>query len=222
MQQNKLCRNIRIVGRDSKLSQIQVEEVIEQLLLNDPTLVFEKIFLKTKGDLDKKQSLKNLDKTDFFTFEIDELLLRNGADLAIHSKKDLPDPLPQGLLLAAVTKGVDARDSLVLNRGVDFFSLPAGSRIASSSLRREKNVALLRNDLTFVDVRGTIEERLEQLHEHQFEAIVIAEAALIRLKYTHLNRLYLPGITAEGQGQLALVIRENDHQLKNCLLFFER
>lgn len=219
MQPKMLCKTIRIVARDSKLSQVQVQEVVDQLLVRDPSLLFEKILIKTKGDFDKKQSLKNLDKSDFFTYEIDQLQLQGLADLAIHSRKDLPDPLPQGLQLAAVTCGLDPRDCLVMREGEDFFSLPRGSRVASSSLRREKIVRQLRDDLIFVDVRGTIEERLAELMSHHFDAIVMAEAALIRLKYLHLNRIYLEGETAEGQGKLALVIRQDNQELKKFLYF---
>lgn len=221
MQQKMLCKTLRIAARDSKLSCIQMQEVVDQLLKKDPTLFLERIFVKTRGDLDKKTSLKNLDKTDFFTYEIDQLQLENLVDLAVHSRKDLPDPMHPELEVAAVTKGIDSRDSLVLRKGEDFFSLPP-PRVATSSFRREKNVKKLREDVIFVDVRGSIDERLKQLEDHQFEAIVVAEAALLRLKYTDLNRLYLPGETAEGQGELAIVVRKKDQELKRFLQFLHK
>lgn len=120
------------------------------------------------------------------------MLLSKTIRLAIHSAKDLPDPLPEGLALALVTKGVDPRDSLVFREGDSLSTLPSGAVIATSSSRREEVVRQLRGDLVFIDLRGDIEERLAKLTDGA-DGVVVAEAALIRLKLTHLNRLILPG-----------------------------
>lgn len=183
-----------LVGaRSSPLSRAQVEEIKKELKLD-----FDVFWVKTTGDLDKETSLRGMDKTNFFTKEIDELLLSGKIDAAIHSAKDLPDPLPKGLKIAYLSKGLDSRDSLVIKR-------EPLKRVATSSARREEMVKQLYPGCKFVDVRGTIEERLEK----PVDGVVVAECALIRLKLTHLKRVFLPGQTAPGQGKLAIVCREN-------------
>ena len=134
--------------------------------------------------------------------------------LGIHSAKDLPDPMPVGLCIAAITQGVDPRDVLVLREGETLWGLESGAWIATSSERREEAVRSLRADLCFKDLRGTIAERLRLLETRAADGVVIAEAALIRLHLTHLNRLYLPGPTVEGQGKLAIVCREEDTEMR--------
>ncbi len=163
-------------------------------------------WVQTIGDRDRTTSLRTLDKTDFFTRELDQLLLAGAIDAAIHSAKDLPEPLPQGLTLAALTKGLDPRDSLVLREGE---TLQPNSLIATSSLRREETVRALCPTARFIDLRGTIHERLAKLHKKEADGVVLAECALIRLKLTHLNRIPLPGETAPLQGRLAIIVRSN-------------
>lgn len=175
-----------------------------------PHLLFAPIFIKTSGDCDRTTSLRTLDKSDFFTREIDEMLLKGECRLAIHSAKDLPEPLPKGLKLVALTKGVDPSDSLVLRQGEQ---LGAKKIVATSSVRREEMVRLLFPDVDFVDIRGTIGERLAKLEKGEVDGVVIAEAALIRLELTHLNRISLPGETAPFQGRLAIIARADDHEI---------
>jgi hydroxymethylbilane synthase len=189
---------IKVAARDSLLSRAQVAEVAREYGLE-----FETHFVKTTGDLDKKTSLRTLDKPDFFTKEVDALVLNGTCDLAIHSAKDLPERLPEGLRLVALTKGLAPYDALVLREGEQ---LKEGAVVATSSVRREEAVNMLGVPVTFTDIRGTIEERLEKLHKKEVDAVVIAEAALIRLGLNP-NRLMLPGETAPLQGRLALVAR---------------
>lgn len=183
-----------LVGaRSSPLSRAQVEEIKREFGLD-----FNVVWVTTTGDRDKTTSLRGLEKTDFFTRELDQMLLSGQIDAAIHSAKDLPDPLPEGLTIAALSKGVDPRDSLVIKK-------EPVRVVATSSQRREEAVRLLYPDCKFIDIRGTIEERLNK----DVDGVVIAEAALIRLKLTHLKRLFLMGPTAPMQGKLAIVVRSN-------------
>lgn len=175
-----------------------------------PEISFACEWFTTIGDRDRTTSLRNLGKTNFFTKELDEALLDGRIRIAIHSAKDLPNPLPEGLCVAALTRGVDSRDVLVL-RGELF----DGMRIATSSERREAAVRALGVEPHFMDVRGTIAERLALLERGDVDGVVIAEAALIRLKLTSLHRLFLPGPTVEGQGQLAIVCRQEDCSLRD-------
>lgn len=183
-----------LVGaRSSPLSRAQIEEIRKEFNLS-----FEVIWVETTGDLDKTTSLRSLEKTDFFTKELDEMLLLGKIDLAVHSAKDLPHPLPRGLKIAALSKGLDSRDSLVIKK-------KPVEIVATSSMRREEAVRQLYPHCRFVDLRGTIEERLQK----NVDGIVVAEAALIRLNLTHLKRVFLPGDTAALQGKLAIVSRED-------------
>lgn len=187
-------KRLIIGARSSPLSRVQTEEIKQELGID-----FDVIWVKTSGDHDRKTSLRTLDKTDFFTRELDEMVLRGEIDAAIHSAKDLPDPLPKGLKVDYISVGVDSRDSLVIKR-------EPVRIVATSSERREEMVRKLYPECQFVDIRGTIEERLEK----DVDGVVIAEAALIRLKLTHLKRVFLPGETAPMQGKLAIVSRKNE------------
>lgn len=204
---------IKVGARSSPLSIIQAQEVLNELQEYHPDVDFELIPIRTKGDKDKATSLRDLNKTDFFTREIDQLLLKGGCRIGIHSAKDLPEPLPKGLRLVALTKGVDSSDSLVIPQGMTLNTLPSYARIATSSTRREEIVKTMRRDLTFLDIRGNIQERLEKLRKHEIEGLVIAEAAVIRLNLKHLNRIPLPGPTTLFQGRLAVLAREDDLEM---------
>lgn len=211
---------ITVGARRSPLSKAQVIEVQREINRYYPELTFDCIFIDTTGDKDQSTSLRTMDKTDFFTKEIDELLLAGGCQVAIHSAKDLPDPLPKGLSLAALTLGLDSSDALILKPGVTLASLQPNPVIATSSVRREEAVKKVIPHAKFIDIRGTIEQRLMKLQMGAADGIVIAEAALIRLGLTHLNRIKLPGSTAEHQGRLAVVARKDDndmHALFSCI-----
>ena len=203
-----------VVGaRGSPLSRVQCDEILDELRQFHPHVSFQPVWVQTTGDIDLKTSLRDLERTDFFTKEIDLLQLSGGCRISIHSAKDLPSPLVKGLVLAALTKGVDPSDSLVFRDGDTLETLPLNAKIGTSSGRREKNIRDLRGDFVCVDVRGTIQARLSLLDENVVDGIVIAEAALIRLKLTHLNRIPLSGERAALQGQLAVVARENDREM---------
>lgn len=207
-------QKISVCARRSPLSQMQVKEIQSALQKTNPHVHFDTTFVETTGDLDQSTSLRTLDKTDFFTKELDQMILSKECQVAIHSAKDLPDPLPAGIALIALTKGVDSSDSLILREGVSLDQLLPGAKIGTSSYRREEMVASLRSDLSFVDIRGTIEKRLEKLFQGEVDGVVIAEAALIRLNLTHLNRITLPGKTVPGQGQLAILAKSDNNELK--------
>lgn len=208
-----LSNPIKIGARQSPLSQKQVKEILYKLHETHPSIQFEEILIETSGDQDLKTSLRGLDKTNFFTREIDELVLSGTCRIGIHSAKDLPDPIPNGLSIIAITKGLNPSDSLVFRDGESLQSLPTGAIIATSSERREEMVRLLRSDLTFIDLRGTIHDRLKKLNSGEADGVVVAEAALIRLDLTHLNRMQLPGETALLQGKLAVIARSDDLEM---------
>lgn len=205
---------IKSGARASLLSRAQFQEILEELSKVHPEIVLEPIWASSPGDRDHSISLRTLRKCDFFTRDLDQMLLRKEIRIAIHSAKDLPEPLPEGLTIVCLTQGQDPRDSLVLRENETIDSLKPYARIATSSIRREEAIKKIRSDLSFIDLRGTIFERLEKLDTKETDGVVIAESALIRLKQTHLNRLVLPGETAPMQGRLAVVARCDDSEMK--------
>lgn len=202
-------------ARGSALSRAQVAEVQSELRKYHPEIELYPAWVVTRGDRDLQISLKTMEKTDFFTREVDLLLLDNQCRLAIHSAKDLPEPLAQGLQVIAITQGVDPSDSLVLKEGRGWGDLPVGAKIGTSSQRREREICALRPDVQCIDIRGTIETRLQLLDGGEIDAVVIAEAALIRLGLTDRNRIRCPWETAPLQGQLAVVARIGDEEMRS-------
>jgi len=197
--------SIEAAARSSPLSRAQVDEIASEM----PEIEFRMNWVETTGDKDQKTSLRQLEKTDFFTRELDEMVLHKKVRIAIHSAKDLPEPIPPGLFIACITRGIDPRDCLVLKKGLLPFP---GMVIATSSQRREESVRAMIPKARFIDLRGNIAQRLARL-EQDVDGIVVAAAALIRLKLLDLNSIYLPGPTAAGQGQLAIVCRKEDHEV---------
>ncbi len=206
--------SIKACARSSPLSRAQVAEVLLLLHVHHPHVMFDVTWVDTQGDKDLTTSLRKMEKTDFFTREIDQMLLDGKCRIAIHSAKDLPDPIAKGLKIIAITEGVDARDCLVFREGESLEQLPKGARIGTSSIRREKAIRDLRLDLQCVDIRGNIQTRLELLDNKTVDGLVMAEAALIRLGLTWRNRILLPWETAPLQGKLAIAAREDDLEME--------
>lgn len=205
---------IIVGGRQSPLSQAQIREVFLELQQWIPHIHFRSLLVETYGDKNYSISLRDLGKSDFFTREVDQLLLKGLCRIAIHSAKDLPEPLAEGVELVALTKGLDPADSLVFRPKEALHTLPTDSLIATSSIRREEAVKKMRADFRFTDIRGTISHRLEKLNSYKVDGVVIAEAALLRLGLTHLNRIKIPGETVPYQGQLAVLARQGDQEMR--------
>ena len=205
---------IDVGARSSKLSIKQIEEVVEAISYHHPYLRFRCFSCKTVGDKDQKTSLRELEKTNFFTKEIDQWLLNKKIRIGVHSAKDLPDPLPEGLEVVAITAPLDSKDVIVFNSDIDLKKLPPDLKIATSSLNREKNVKNQLPQAQTVDLRGAIDQRIQQVIDRKVEGVVIAKVALMRLGYKNLNMLELTGETTPMQGSLAIVARKNDLEMK--------
>lgn len=199
--------SIKVGARNSPLSRAQVEEVFREISQFHP-VIFEPIFIQTIGDQDKTTSLRDLGKTDFFTKEIDEMVLNGKVRIAIHSAKDLPDPLCGDLQVVALTKGVDPSDVVVFRE-----ELQSGGVLGVSSYRREERVKKWRPDLRCIDIRGTIHERLALVDEGKIDGVVMANAALIRLGISR-KTIPLEGETVSMQGRLAIVARKQDQEME--------
>ncbi len=210
-------QKLRVVARNSKLSLIQVKEVFD--LLETP-IDFEIIPVYSYGDKHKEISLldPNLPQ-DFFTRELDEYIKDDKADIAIHSAKDLPFPLPDYLELIALTEGKTDKDALVSRNNLTLQDLPVNSKIGLSSKIRKENILSVRRDLQIIPLRGTIEERINYIYEGKVDAIVVALCALERLNLLHLVSEVLPFKTHPLQGKLTVVSKKGKPELKK--IFYE-
>lgn len=203
-------KKVSIVARSSKLSRIQVEEVLSKF----PSTEFDTNFIDSLGDKQKHISLMDDIPGDFFTREIDSSLLNERADIAIHSAKDLPYPLTKGLEVIALTEAFDQTDALCCNEDYNLDTLPEGSVIGTSSEQRKMQILKLRPDLQIKSIRGTIQERLEQLDEGKYNAVIVATCALIRLGIQSRIKAILPFKTHPLQGNLAIVAKKGNFILK--------
>ncbi len=211
---------IRIGTRPSPLALKQVEEIIKLLNRIDPHQKFEIIEIETTGDREKETPLEKLEGTDFFTREIERALINREIDLAVHSAKDLPESIPDGLIIAAITRAIDPYDVLVSKRNLKLDELPYRAKIGTSSLRRKTQLQAYRNDFKIVDIRGNIEERLKKLDNSDLDAIVIATIGLVRLDLEKRIVQRIPFDILQPhplQGSLALEVREGDKRTKKIV-----
>lgn len=163
--------------------------------------------IKTTGDKITDVALSKVGTKGLFTKELEEALIAREVDLAVHSLKDMPTELPEGLTLAAVPEREDPRDAIV---GAKLADLPSGARVGTSSLRRAAQLRAVRPDLTVESIRGNLDTRLRKLDEGQFDAIVLAAAGLRRLGWAaRISELLEPSVMcpAVGQGALAIETR---------------
>jgi hydroxymethylbilane synthase len=194
-----------IASRGSQLALWQARWVSAQLASLGHHCRIE--IIKTTGDKITDVPLAKVGTKGLFTKEIEEALLDGRADLAVHSLKDLPTELPEGLVLAAVPEREDPRDAVVGKRLAD---LPAGAKVGTSSLRRSAQLRKLRPDLAIESVRGNLDTRLRKLDEGQYDAILLAAAGLKRLGWGDRIAEILPAETmcsAVGQGAMAIETR---------------
>lgn len=209
-----------IIGsRGSRLALWQAEWVKARLAELHPQVEVAIEIIKTSGDQLKHEPLSVIGGKGVFTKELEEALLDRRIDLAVHSLKDLPTQLPEGLLIAAITEREDTRDALVLRDGLSFAqqpsikNLPDGSIVGTSSPRRLTQLKHLRPDLTIKDLRGNVDTRLRKLDAGEYEAIILASAGLRRLGLE--QRISAPieieeMLPAVGQGALGIETRDDE------------
>ena len=208
-------RNIRIGTRRSRLALRQASEIAELFKAKDPFFTAEIVGIDTLGDRDLDTPISRVEGTDFFTREIDLALLAHEIDFAVHSAKDLPERLPDGIFLAELTDSIDRQDALVSKSGLGLSELPFRARIGTSSMRRKEALKQFRPDFEIVDIRGNVEERLKM---QGLDAVVVAAAGLIRLGLEHRITERIPFDILEPhplQGKLAVVTRKKDGDAKS-------
>lgn len=198
-------KKIRVIARGSRLSRLQVEEVFK----NFPELAYEIKYLESYGDKNQQISLLNGEApADIFTRELDDAIRQGDADIAIHSAKDLPYPLPEDIEVIALFPAFDTTDSLVSRGHKKLAELPAGSIIGTSSPLRKKGLNELRPDLTIKGIRGCIEERVQQVKDGKYDAAIVATCALKRLGMEDEIAEVLPFPTHPLQGFLAITAKK--------------
>lgn len=204
---------LRIGTRGSALALWQAEWVKAQLLAAHEELAVELLVIKTTGDKILDVPLAKVGGKGLFVKEIEEALLDGKADLAVHSVKDMPAELPDGLQLAVMPPREDPRDALISRNGAGLEALPHGARVGTSSLRRAAQLLHLRPDLRIETLRGNVDTRLRKLESEGFDAIVLAAAGLKRMELSHVVSEYLEPermLPAVGQGALGIETRTGD------------
>ncbi|MGE3775154.1 MAG: hydroxymethylbilane synthase [Gammaproteobacteria bacterium] len=211
---------LRIATRGSRLALWQAEHVRDRLLALHPGLVVELVAMKTTGDKILDAPLAKIGGKGLFVKELEQAMLEGRADLAVHSMKDVPVDLPDGLHIACVLSREDPRDCLLARSGGGLASLPQGAIVGTSSLRRRSQLRLLRPDLDLRDLRGNVNTRLAKLADGEFDAIVLALAGLKRLALDGgVTEKFSTGemLPAIGQGIIGIECRVGDTRVESLI-----
>ncbi len=206
--------SLRIGTRGSELALWQARHVAAKIKTRFD-IEAELVIIKTSGDIILDRALSEVGGKGLFVKEIEEALLRKEIDLAVHSMKDVPAFLPDGLVLAATLEREDPRDAYLSAKFPTILSLPRQARVGTSSLRRLAQIREFRNDLEFVPLRGNIGTRLRKLEEGIVDAVILAGAGLKRLGFGDRIREWIAPeilLPAIGQGALGLEIRQDDER----------
>ncbi|WP_069808016.1 hydroxymethylbilane synthase [Vulcanisaeta thermophila] len=210
---------LRIATRGSKLSLIQTNIIMDMIRRVEPDIDFELVIVKTTGDVIQDKPLYSIGVKGIFEKEVNMAVLRGEADIAVHSLKDLPSEISPGLVLAGFSPRDPPYDVLVVKDGqnADLTSLPSHARVGTSSVRRRAFLLSIRRDLNIDVIRGNVDTRIRKLLSGDYDAVILAEAGLVRLmsevkdlpiKYSRLPLDLIP--PAPGQGIVVAVARESD------------
>lgn len=210
-----MSRALVIGSRGSKLALWQAEQARQRLLELNPQIVVRVEIIKTTGDV-KSDPLSVIGGKGVFTKELEDALLDTRIDLAVHSLKDLPTILPEGLSISAICEREDARDALVLRSevpGSSLAGLPTGAIVGTSSQRRLAQLKALRGDVIVKDLRGNVDTRIRKLDEGQYDAVILATAGLVRLGLQDRISARIAVtemLPAVGQGAVAIETRSDN------------
>ena len=212
--------SIVIASRESALALWQAHHIRSLLQEFHSGLSVSVLGMTTEGDRRLDSSLAKIGGKGLFVKELEQALQDGRADIAVHSMKDVPMELPDGFMIAAITKREEPRDALVSNRFDSLQSLPAGSVVGTSSLRRQSQIRARRPDLQVQPLRGNVQTRLRKLDEDGFAAIILAAAGLKRLGLEQrITQLLEPedSLPAVGQGALGIECRADRPELREFL-----
>ena len=218
---------LKIASRRSKLAMVQTLWVKEQLEKNIPALEVSIEAMATQGDKILDVALAKIGDKGLFTKELEAQMLLGQADIAVHSLKDLPTSLPKGLTLGCITRREDPSDALVVNKKNAFYqleTLPPGSIVGTSSLRRLAQLRYKFPHLNFKDIRGNVITRIEKLDSGKFDCIILAAAGLKRLGFESRIHQIIPNeisLHAVGQGALGIECKSDDKDVLKIINILE-
>lgn len=216
-----MMKTLKIATRQSPLAMWQAEHIRDRLEALYPHISVELVTFVTQGDKILDTPLAKIGGKGLFVKELEAALLDGRADLAVHSMKDVPMQLPEGLALAVICEREDPFDAFVSNQYAKFEDLPHGAKLGTSSLRRKCQVLKQRPDLEVIDLRGNVGTRLSKLDAGQYDAIILASSGLKRLglheriRHTLAPEISLPAV---GQGALGLECRSDDQEVLDLIL----
>jgi len=211
---------IRIATRRSPLALWQAEHVAKLLKKSHPDIQIELVKMITQGDKILDTPLAKIGGKGLFVKELEQGMLNGDADIAVHSMKDVPALLPEGLEISAILYREDPRDAFVSNQYATIEELPKGAVVGTSSLRRQCQLLEMRPDLIIKSLRGNVNSRLQKLDDGNYDAIILAAAGLIRLGFEARIKTALPVSTmlsAIGQGAIGIECRNNDEATKSLI-----
>ena len=210
---------LRIGTRGSALALWQAKNVAETLL-RVAGVQADLVIIKTSGDKFQQVSFSQIGAKGVFIKELEDALIEQRVDLAVHSMKDVPVELPEGLTIAAICKREDVRDAWLSTSGATLKQMPAGARVGTSSLRRKAQLLHARRDLQIFELRGNVDTRIEKLKRGDYDAIVLAKAGLDRLDLSaNISEILPAGISlpAAGQGAIGIEARSGDEETLRVL-----
>jgi hydroxymethylbilane synthase len=214
-------RKLRVGSRGSELALVQTRGIMARLHERDPDLALELEIIRTRGDIVTDVPLSKVGDRGLFIKEIETALTDGRIDIAVHSMKDVPSQIPDGLVLAATTERLDPRDVLIARGPKGIEDLPKGGVLATGSLRRRSQALALRPDLSIVDLRGNVTTRLKKFEASSWDGMLLAGAGLERLGLAPHIAGRIPTdviLPAVGQGALALEARRDDRDVIETLL----
>jgi hydroxymethylbilane synthase len=214
---------LRIGTRGSALALWQARS-IAQTLRGTTGVEPEIVIIKTSGDKFHDTSFSKIGAKGVFIKELEDALLDERIDLAVHSMKDVPTELPAGLTIAAIGRREDVRDALLSRSGDTLASLPQGARVGTSSLRRQAQLLYARRDLRVLELRGNVDTRIEKLKRGDYDAVVLAKAGLDRLGLSaNISEVLAPTVSlpAAGQGAIGVEARAGDTDTLRVLAALE-
>lgn len=208
-------KKIVVATRPSLLAYTQTMQTVELLRKANPEIEFEVKKFSTQGDRVLNRALTEFGGTGVFVKELEHALLENEADIAIHSLKDVPSAHPAGLRLVAFPEREDARDVFLTRDGSSIEDMPEGFVLGTGSPRRRVQLANVRKDIEFKEIRGNIDSRFQKLMDGEYDAIILAAAGLNRMSKQYDENMLLDVdlcIPAIGQGAIAIECRSNDSE----------
>jgi len=213
-------KTLKIATRKSPLALWQAEHVKARLERHHPGLNVELVKMTTKGDQILNSPLSKIGGKGLFIKELEVGMMEGVADIAVHSMKDVPYEIPPGFELGAILKRENPFDAFVSNNFDSINDLPQGAKVGTCSMRRIVQLKAVRPDLKILDLRGNVNTRLQKLDDGEYDAIILACAGLIRLKFEDRIKQQISAeqsLPAVGQGAVGIEIRENDQEILDLI-----